>query len=205
MTVLQEDRYPQPPPGYQPAILFQYPKVRLQVAAIILLAAITPLLFILAWVLQRQLAWGSLAIVGRGTDLLLVIGVVLVTTTLHELVHGMAYRLLGYRVTYGVSGHLLAAYAAAFKQWQTRVHNIMVALAPLVVLTGVFLPMIAIQNRTVVLIAVTALMMNSAGAVGDIYLIWRLMRMPRATLLYDVDVKTMLVYKPECGSERRPA
>ena len=46
-------------------------------------------------------------------------------------------------------------------------------------------------------VAVTALMMNTAGAVGDMYLAWRLLRMPRATLLYDKDVKTMLVYRPE--------
>ena len=130
-------------------------------------------------------------------DLAPVVVTVLATTTIHELLHGVAYRLLGYRVAFGVSGHLLAAYAAAFDQWQTRNHNLVVALAPLVALTGILVPLLAVRNRVVVLVAVTALMMNTAGAVGDINLAWRLLGMPRTTLLYDRDFKTMLIYQPE--------
>ena len=198
MVTAQDDRFPQPPAGYRPAVLFQYPKLKLQVAALVVLVLLTPLLLALVWVLQRRPAERPFALVNGAVDLLPVAVTVLATTTIHELVHGAAYRLLGYRVTFGMSRHLLAAYAAAFGQWQTRVHNLIVALAPLVALTGILLPLLTLKNRVVVLVAVTALMMNTAGAVGDMYLAWRLLRMPRATLLYDKDVKTMLVYRPEC-------
>jgi hypothetical protein len=195
MNAVRGDRFPLPPAGYQPAERFQYPKIKLQIAALVVLALVTPSLLALVWVLQRPSAESPLVLVSGGIDLLPIVGTVLATTTVHELVHGAAYRLLGYRVTFGVSGHLLAAYAAAFDQWQTRNHNLIVALAPLVALTGILLPMLAVESRVVVLVAVTALMMNTAGAVGDLYLAWRLLRMPRATLLYDIDVKTMLIYR----------
>jgi hypothetical protein len=197
MVIVQDDRFPQPPAGYQPAERFRYPKLKLQIAALVVLVLITPLSLALVWVLQHRPPERPFVLVSGVVDLLPVVVTVLATTTIHELIHGVAYRLLGYRVTFGVSGHLLAAYAAAFDQWQTRNHNLVVALAPLVALTGILVPLLAVRNRVVVLVAVTALMMNTAGAVGDIYLAWRLLRMPRATLLYDRDVKTMLIYQPE--------
>jgi hypothetical protein len=193
----QDDRFPEPPAGYRPAVLFQYPKLKLQIAALLVLVVIGPLSLALVWVLQHQSTDMPFVLVGGVTDLVPVGVTVLATTTIHELVHGAAYRLLGYRVTFGMSGHLLAAYAAAFDQWQTRDHNLVVALAPLVALTGILFPLLIVQNRVVVLVGVTALLMNTAGAVGDIYLAWRLLRMPRATLLYDRDAKTMLVYQPK--------
>ena len=128
--------------------------------------------------------------------LILVIVTVLFTLVIHEWIHGLVYRLLGYRVTFGVSAHLFAAYAAAFGQWQTRNHNIIAALAPLLVLTMVCIPLMALPNQAIAWLALTALMMNTSGAVGDLYLVWRLLRLPRETLLYDVDEKTMLIYTP---------
>jgi hypothetical protein len=196
MGMVQDDRFPPPPAGYQPAVLFQYPKVKLQIAALIVLAVMTPSLLFLVWAVQRQPLGRLFVMVNGVVELLPVVVTVLAITTVHELVHGAAYQLLGYRVTYGVSRHLLAAYAAAFGQWQTRDHNLIVALAPLVSLTGVFLPLLTVESRAMVLVAITALMMNAAGAVGDIYLAWRLLKMPRATMLYDMDVRTMLVYTP---------
>ena len=57
--------------------------------------------------------------------------------------------------------------------------------------------MLALPNTIIVWLALIALMMNTGGAVGDLYLVWRLLRLPRETLLYDVDVKTMLIYVPQ--------
>jgi hypothetical protein len=71
-----------------------------------------------------------------------------------------------------------------------------VALAPLIALTAILVPMLAVSSRIVVLVGMSALLMNTAGAVGDVYLVWRLKRLPRPTSLYDVDEKTMLVYVP---------
>ena len=60
--------------------------------------------------------------------------------------------------------------------------------------------LLALSNSTIVLLALASLMMNTGGAVGDLYLVWRLLRLPRETLLYDVDVKTMLIYMPDVKS-----
>lgn len=188
--------YPEPPDGYQPAVLLEYPRMGLQVAAIIVLACTAPVLFILAWMLQRRQVANLLVDVSRVTDLVLVLVTVFLTMVIHELVHGGAYQLLGYQVTYGISGHLFAVYAAAFDQWQTRDHNLIVALAPLIVLTLMLVPLLAVQSHIVVLLALTALLMNIGGAVGDLYLTWRLLRLPRAALLYDVSPKIMLIFEP---------
>jgi hypothetical protein len=185
---------PKPPDGYRPAVQFEYPKMQLQVAAIVVLVFTAPLWLVLAWVLQRQQT--ANLFVGTAADLVLILVTVLVTTAVHELVHGGAYRLLGYRVTFGISGHLFAVYAAAFGQWQTRNHNLVVALAPLVVLTLALVPLLAIQSHAAALVGLTALLMNTGGAVGDFYLAWRLLGLPRSALLYDVDPKTMLVFEP---------
>lgn len=196
MDDAQASQFPPAPPGYEPAVRFEYPTLKLQIAALLVLAAVTPLLLLVAGVLHPQLAWDSFVRWNDGISLMIVIVTVVATAILHEFVHGVAYKLLGYKVTFGVSRRLVAAYAAAFGQWQTRNHNIIAALAPLVVLTGIFSPLLATHSREVLLIAVATLMMNTAGATGDLYLTWRLLQMPKTTLLHDVDIKTMLIYLP---------
>jgi hypothetical protein len=187
--------YREPPRGYQPAIRFEYPKVKLQIAAFAVLIGIAPLLLFLVAALQRQPLDEPFGGTNRLVKLLLAVITVLLTIVVHELIHGVALRLLGYRVTFGISLHLFAAYAAAFGQWQTRNHNILVALAPLLSLTIVCVPLLALPNSAIVWLALIVLMMNTSGAVGDLYLVWQLLRLPRETLLYDVDVKTMLIYR----------
>ena len=196
MDDAQASQLPPAPPGYEPAVRFEYPTLKLQIAALLVLAAVTPLLLLVAGVLHPQLAWDSFVRSNDGISLMIVVVTVVATAILHEFVHCVAYKLLGYKVTFGVSRRLVAAYAAAFGQWQTRNHNIIAALAPLVVLTGIFSPLLATRNREVLLIAVATLMMNTAGATGDLYLTWRLLQMPKTTLLHDVDIKTMLIYLP---------
>jgi hypothetical protein len=99
-------------------------------------------------------------------------------------------------VSFGINIFLAEAHTAAFEQWQTRNHNVIVALGPLVVLTALFLPMLCVPNEDIVLAGLIGALMNIGGSVGDIYLAYRLLRMPRRTLLYDVNAKTMLVYAP---------
>lgn len=185
---------PAPPAGYRPAIRFEYPKLALQLAAVAVLIAFTPLLLWLARLLQGG---ANIGFVSGPGDLALVVITIVVTVLVHELIHGLVYQLLGYRVSYGVSLKLIAAYAGAFAQWQRRDHNIVVALAPLLVLNLALLPLLASSSPTLLLIGFTALLFNTGGAVGDVYLAGRLLRLPRATLLYDADTQTMLLYLPQ--------
>jgi hypothetical protein len=122
---------------------------------------------------------------------------VVITIIVHEWVHGLVYRVLGYRVSYGLSWRMGAAYAAAFSQWQKRDHNLLAALAPLVLLTPLLITLLAVPNQLLNLAAFAALIFNTSGAVGDLYLSWRLLRLPKDALLYDIDPKTMLIYLPK--------
>lgn len=190
-----EAAMPTPPPGYAAPVRLVYPKVALQVMAISLLLLTTPVLLAVAWLLQGRPS--GVPVVTTPSDLGVVLLTVILTVLGHEWIHGVAYQLLGYRVTYGASLKLLAAYAAAFGQWQRRRDNLIVALAPLVVITLLLMPLLGVSNRILVVVAFTALLFNFSGAVGDLYLTWRLLRMPRGTLLYDVDPSLMLIATPK--------
>jgi hypothetical protein len=188
--------YPEPPPGYQPALKFEYPKLNLQLLAGGLIIVITPCLVVLTWLLQGRPGQFPLPIQPTFGDLMIVLATIIITILVHELIHGLVYQLLGYKVSYGVSLQLMAAYAGAFGQWQQRRHNILVALAPLVLLPLLLIPLLSVSQPTLVLIAFTALLFNTGGAVGDLYLVWRLLHWPATSLLYDVNTSTMLVFLP---------
>lgn len=188
--------YPKPPAGYQPAVLLKYPTLRLNVAAVVLFVLAIPPLCVFTVFLQYKLHWEPIKIPYNVPESVIILVMVLATTTAHELVHGGVYRLLGYRVSFGINIFLAEAHTAAFEQWQKRNHNIIVALGPLVVLTALFVLLLCVPNEDIVLAGLIGSLMNIGGSVGDIYLTYRLLRMPRRTLLYDMDAKTMLVYTP---------
>jgi hypothetical protein len=188
--------YPTPLPGYQPATRFEYPRNALQLVAVGLIIGVTPLLLLITWLLQGRPASLPLAVSNGLWDLSLVLATIIVTVIIHEGIHGLVYQLFGYKVSYGASLHLFAAYAGAFGQWQRRDHNIVVALAPLILLTLLLIPLLSLAQPVLVLIAFTALLFNIGGAVGDMYLAWYLWRLPRTTLLYDIDAATMLIFLP---------
>ena len=196
MTHHQENKpieleIPPPPAGYAPAEPFVYPMGKLQIAAIIVFVATgMGLLFFMGW-------WhGTLTFsLGLG-ELLAVVLTVVVVIVVHELVHGAVYRWLGYKVSYGIAWKLGAAYAAVFGQFQQRGHNFATAVAPLIVLTTLFWPLLLLPNGLLNLIGFTAILFNTSGAVGDLYLSWRLWRLSPSSLLYDVSPEKMLIYRP---------
>ena len=181
---------PPPPAGYAPPEPFVYPMWGLQGAALLVLVLMGgSLLLFLGW-------WhGELSLTLGLGELLLVLLTVAVVIVVHELVHGAVYRLLGYEVQFGVAWQMGAAYAAVFGQFQQRGHNFASAVAPLVVLTAVLFPLLLVPNSVLNLIGFTALLFNTSGAVGDLYLMWRLWRLPPGSLLYDVNPETMLIYR----------
>lgn len=124
------------------------------------------------------------------------VGATVAVTVLHEFVHGVAYRVRGYEVSYGAAPRLGAFYAAAFHQFQTRDDNVLVGLAPLVVLDAVLAALLFAPRPLVAFAAFVGLVFNTAGAAGDLYLVARLLRMPPGTLLYDSDPTHSLVFYP---------
>ena len=184
---------PESPEGYGKPIEFAYPGLGLTVGSLVL--------FVLAAAgfgrLMEVLRSGAsveftIGLAGIGVVALLSVATIVV----HELVHGLAYRLLGYRVQYGLALNMGAAYAAAFGQFQSRRDNLVVALAPLVVFTVVLTPLLA-GPLPVALAAFLVFVVNTSGAIGDLYLAWRLLRMPEGALLYDVDARHSYLFYPE--------
>ena len=130
-------------------------------------------------------------------DAILMFLIVILTILAHEAIHGFVYARLGYKVTYGMSGQLGAAFAAAFQQFQTRNHNLLVALAPLFVLTPLGLLLLTSANLFIQRIGFTIALFNTGGAIGDLYLTYRLLRLPRQALLYDANEREMYILLPE--------
>jgi hypothetical protein len=184
MTTVQSISPPPPPDGYRQAYPFRYPKLKLQVAGALLLLAVVPLLVALTWELQNLP--DEVRVTIRPIDLALLLLATPLTVVVHELIHGLA-----------IAWRLGAAYAGAFGQFQRRKDMFVVALAPLGVLTALLIPLLMVPSRPVVVTAFMMLVLNTGGAVGDLYLVWRLLRLPRASLLYDVDTQHMFIFEPD--------
>ena len=127
-----------------------------------------------------------------------------VTTIVHEGLHGIVFRYYGHDVTYGVVPSMGAFYAAVFGEFQRRDDMLRVGSAPLVVITAVCLPLLFVPIPMVAITAGFVLVLNTAGAIGDLYALWRLRRLPEGTLLYDIDIRRSYVYEPTAmGSDGR--
>ncbi|MBV0924800.1 DUF3267 domain-containing protein [Halomicroarcula limicola] len=198
---------PATPDGYQEPRSFRYPFVVL-LGLVLVIVPVSALLFgSLLWYAQgsaleavfafEETATSISLTVSSGAVLLASVGAVGLVTILHELVHGLVYRYFDYTVSYGVAPQLGAFYAAAFHQYQARNHNIVVGIAPLVVLTLIFCPLLFVPQPVVAVAACIALVFNTAGAAGDVYLVTRLLRLPAGSLLYDSDIRHSYIYYPE--------
>jgi hypothetical protein len=187
--------HPTPPASYRLPVLFTYPRVLLAILSGIALLVSLLVFGALLWLLQGQP--GQFQIVLRPIDGVVVLLTIPGTVLAHEAIHGALLRLLGYRPTFGIDLRMPAAYAVAPGQFQTRDHFLVVALAPLVVITVGMVPLLAIQNSTIGSIAFTALLMNTSGAVGDLLIAWRVVRLPRAALLCDISPERVLIYEPD--------
>lgn len=117
------------------------------------------------------------------------------TVVLHEFVHGLAFRLLGFRVSFGAAPRLGAFYTAIFEQFQTRRQLAVAVVAPLALLTPLGVVLLLVPGPHVPYVWF-GLVLNTGGAVGDLFVLWRLRGLPPGTLFYDVDAYTSYVYEP---------
>jgi hypothetical protein len=198
---------PDPPARYGPPSLFEYPALWLQVAASgLALASLVGYAVVLFALRGPGLVERFVRVdpIPDGLvitpDLLLLGGVFVVVVVgvpvVHELVHATVYRLLGYDVSYGVAPAVGGFYVAAFGQFQTRRANLVVALAPLAVLTPVGLLGMVLGGPVVQAVTYLGLVLNTAGAVGDLYLAWVLLRLPAGTLMFEAVPPNAYVYEP---------
>ena len=189
------DSLPAAPAGYGSGYLVYHPGAVLNVVAAVVFIIMLPLLSVMTLGLHGGLSLPievPLDIVAIAAMLAASVA----TLFFHELIHGLVLRHYKHRVSYGMDMGRLLAYAAAFGQFQARDHALTVALAPLVLITLTMLPLLAVPNHYVASVAFSVLLTNTPGAVGDLHLAWQLLRLPRQTLLYDIDPTRMLVFLP---------
>ncbi len=184
---------PDIPAGYRPPEPFTYPSGFLAVASVLALVGSVVGFGALLWVLQGRPDGGSITfgLVELVVAFLAVVG----TFVIHEAIHGLVFRLLGYRVSFGFAAGVPALYTAAFDQFVTRRDNLLTGIAPLVVVTVVGVPLLA-APIPIALVAYLVLLVNTSGGVGDCYMAWRLWRLPDGTLCYDADIQHSYLFRP---------
>lgn len=159
------------------------------------------------WTLQGPAVFESLVTVTEADPFLtfvfnwpLIVGVTVlalgVTVVVHELVHGLVFGWYGYQVSYGAMPHIGAFYATPFHQFVAREHVFPVALAPLVIISLVGMPLLAVPSPLAAFFVFQLLVINAVGASGDLYIVLVLLRKPRGTLLYDSDIRHSYVFEP---------
>jgi hypothetical protein len=111
---------------------------------------------------------------------------VVLTTLVHEGVHGLAMRAFGARPVYGFKLELGAAYCAAPGHAFTRSQFLIIVLAPLLVLTVVcyalMVPLLAWPGWQLIALAGA---FNITGAIGDLYMAVYVTRQPAGAYVVD--------------------
>ncbi len=118
---------------------------------------------------------GSLLLL-LGLTLLAIFGVIL----LHELVHGVfIWWFTGSRPRFGVGAGY--AYAAAPDWYFPRWQHLIIAIAPLLLISGAGLALLPFLPASAFIYLFVALMMNAVGSVGDLAMMgWLLLKPPYA-------------------------
>jgi hypothetical protein len=123
-----------------------------------------------------QIFWTLLAI-SSGMVLMIV---------LHEGTHGIFMILFGAKPQYGVDWEHGVAYATSYGHAFTRNQFIVVALAPVLVVSGLgLLPFIWPLPGPIVTGLLTILAFNFVGAVGDVWMAWKCSQYPASARVVD--------------------
>ncbi len=110
---------------------------------------------------------------------------------LHELVHGIfMFRFSGLKPKYGFTG--LYAYAGS-DAYFCRKHYLIIGLSPIVVWGLVLAGLQFLVPESWVMAVYLIQVMNLSGAAGDLFVTWKMMRMPPDILVQDSGV-AMTVY-----------
>jgi hypothetical protein len=119
------------------------------------------------------------------------VGVLSATLLLHELVHGGCMWLFT-RARPVIGFRLLFAYASAPGWYMPRGQCLVVGLAPLVLISLVGLALVPLVPAALLPSLLLLLILNAAGAVGDILLAGWLLAQPRDALVRDSDTEVAM-------------
>lgn len=127
-----------------------------------------------------------------------VVGVVVVTIGVHEAVHAVVGWMLGLELTAGfdVAGLETGPYILPYGDFQTRHESALLAAAPTLVLTPVFLLLTAVGGTATALAALAGLFVNTLGAVGDLRVVVTALQLPAGALEYHTAEGEIRYYAP---------
>lgn len=153
----------------------------------------------LTLVLEGQEEWrrGLLVLLG-------VMGVTFGTIIIHELIHGIAFSVFGGSPRYGakIKHFLPLFYTTCPHDHFSRNAFLVIALAPLVVINGTSLMLLAIFSRATWLSWVIAL--NTAGAIGDLWVTGLLLRFPHQVSVEDRKEGVAIYAPPSLDANQLP-
>ncbi|MCL4559954.1 MAG: DUF3267 domain-containing protein [Chloroflexi bacterium] len=176
------------PPGYREALYWQISGTRARTIVIYLLSV--PLFFawffVFAWLantfghIPDSISLSSLP------ELISILAAFLLVLVLHELTHGVFMRSFGAHPEYGVLWKALAFYTTSPGFAYQRTQHLIIALAPLVVLSVAAVVLMAFISGTAWVALITlAAALNASGAVGDLWIAALVLRYPRNAYVID--------------------
>lgn len=135
------------------------------------------------------LLWYMLIVVLRGpwqSEILLLpaLLVLLVTIPLHELLHGLAIHWWGHQPRYGVKLRKMVFYCTTDGYFR-RHEFLLVALAPLLVLTPAGLLLMLLLPQGMAFYIGLGVLLNTTGAVGDLWMAAVVLRYPSEAIIKD--------------------
>ena len=101
----------------------------------------------------------------------------------HELVHGVAGRLLGLRVRYGFDWYGPTPFVVTYGRPQTQAETAYIAAAPLVSISLVLFPLIVFGSSLFAAVMLLPLIVNTLGAATDLNTIWEMYQLESGVLI----------------------
>lgn len=132
-------------------------------------------------------------------DGLLLIGAAFAIVVLHEFVHGLTMSAFGARPRYGIKWELMAAYAVAKDHLFARNAFLVVALMPLATLTPLLWGATWwLSPGGLWMAAALAGVLNTVGAVGDLFMAWKVSHYPASARVLDEE-DGLTIYEEASG------
>lgn len=107
---------------------------------------------------------------------------------LHELVHAVTARALGYKTEFSIEKYLIGGWTPqviTYGRFESRFESIVVTLAPLLVITPVSIGTLVVADSSwAIATAAYVTLGNLAGSVADLATVWLVTQLPSGAFLY---------------------
>jgi len=139
------------------------------------------------WLRKDLAGYFEFSIHGLGNSLLRITGfivTIIVVLIIHEAIHGFFFWLFSrHKPVFGFK--MAYAYAAMPDWYFPRNQYLVIGAAPFILINLIGIPLLAIVPLQWVWVVLTALIMNSSGAIGDLAVIFWLFKKPVGTMALD--------------------